>query len=65
MYGAPVLYKALRALLQAARGGRAVVVSLRELHDLDILFDVVVKMEGRRATGLRGPGGRVGEAVQC
>jgi hypothetical protein len=65
MYGAPVLYTALRALLHLARSGRAVVVSLRELRDLDILFDVIVRMEGRRATGLRGPGGRIGEAVQC
>ena len=65
MYGVPVLYTALRALLHLARSGRAVVVSLRELRDLDILFDVIVRMEGRRATGLRGPGGRIGEAVQC
>jgi hypothetical protein len=52
-------------LLQTARGGRAVVVSLRDLHNLDMLFDVIVKMEERNAVGVRGPGGKIGEKVRC
>jgi hypothetical protein len=31
------------------------VIALRDLHDLDILFDVIVKMEEKNAVGIRGP----------
>jgi circadian clock protein KaiC len=65
LYGPAVLYAVLRNLLQTARGGRAVVISLRDLHDLDILFDVIVKMEEKNAVGIRGPGGKIGEKVKC
>ncbi len=65
LYGPAVLYTVLRILLQTARGGRAVVVSLRDLHDLDMLFDVIVKMEEKNAVGVRGPGGKIGEKVRC
>ncbi|MFP3250126.1 MAG: ATPase domain-containing protein [Thermoproteus sp.] len=65
MYGSSVLYMALRILLQTARGGKAVVVSLRDLHDLDILFDVIVRVEEKSAVGMRGPGGRIGEKITC
>ena len=65
LYGPAVLYTVLRILLQTARGGRAVVVALRDLHDLDILFDVIVKMEEKNAVGIRGPGGKIGEKVRC
>ncbi len=41
------------------------VVSLRDLHDLDMLFDVIVKMEEKNAVGVRGPGGKIGEKVRC
>jgi hypothetical protein len=47
------LYTVLRILLQTARGGRAVVIALRDLHDLDMLFDVIVKMEEKNAAGIR------------
>jgi len=65
LYGPAVLYTVLRILLQTARGGRAVVISLRDLHDLDMLFDVIVKMEEKNAVGVRGPGGKIGEKVKC
>jgi hypothetical protein len=65
LYGPSVLYMVLRILLQMARGGRAVVVSLRELHDLDMLFDVIVKMEERSVIGVRGPQVRIGEKIGC
>jgi KaiC/GvpD/RAD55 family RecA-like ATPase len=65
LYGSAVLYTVLRILLQTARGGKAVVVALRDLHDLDILFDVIVKMEEKNAVGVRGPGGKIGEKVRC
>ena len=65
VYDPQVLYMALRILLQTARGGRAVVVMLRNLHNLDILFDVILKMEERSVVGVRGPGGRTGERVRC
>jgi ABC-type uncharacterized transport system ATPase subunit len=55
----------LRILLQTARGGRAVVVSLRDLHNLDMLFDVIVQMEERGVIGVRGPQGRIGEKIGC
>jgi circadian clock protein KaiC len=41
------------------------VISLRDLHDLDMLFDVIVKMEEKNAVGIRGPGGKIGEKVKC
>jgi len=65
LYGPSVLYTELRILLQMARGGRAVVVSLRDLHDLDMLFDVIVQMEERSVIGIRGPQGRIGEKIKC
>ncbi len=65
LYGPAVLYMVLRILLQTARGGKAVVVSLRDLHNLDMLFDVIVKMEEKNAVGIRGPGGKIGEKVRC
>ncbi len=65
LYGTTVLYTVLRILLQTARGGRAVVISLRDLHDLDMLFDVIVKMEEKNAVGIRGLGGKIGEKVKC
>jgi circadian clock protein KaiC len=65
LYGPSVLYTVLRILLQTARGGRAVVVSLRELHDLDMLFDVIVEMEERSVIGVRGPQRRIGEKIGC
>jgi len=65
LHGPAVLYTVLRILLQTARGGRAVVISLRDLHDLDILFDVIVKIEEKNAVGIRGPGGKIGEKVKC
>jgi circadian clock protein KaiC len=65
LYGPAVLYTVLRILLQTARGGRAVVVSLRDLHDLDMLFDVIVKIEEKNVVGIRGPGGKIGEKVRC
>jgi len=65
LYGPAVLYTVLRILLQTARRGRAVVVSLRDLHNLDMLFDVIVKMEEKNAVGIRGPGGKIGEKVRC
>jgi hypothetical protein len=55
LYGPAVLYTVLRILLQTARGGRAVVISLRDLHDLDILFDVIVKMEEKTPWVSGGP----------
>jgi circadian clock protein KaiC len=60
LYGPAVLH----ILFQTARGGGAVVVSLRDLHDPDMLFDVIVKMEERNAVGIRGPGGKIGEKVR-
>ena len=65
VYGPQVLYMVLRILLQTARRGRAVVVSLRDLHGLDMLFDVIVNVEERSVVGVRGPGGRIGEKVRC
>jgi hypothetical protein len=65
LYGPSVLYTVLRILLQMARGGRTVVVSLRDLHDLDMLFDVIVQMEERSVIGVRGPQGRIGEKIKC
>ena len=65
LYGPSVLYTVLRILLQTARGGRAVVVSLRDLHDLDMLFDVIVQMEERSVIGVRGPQGKIGEKIKC
>jgi circadian clock protein KaiC len=65
LYGPSVLYTVLRILLQTAGGGRAVVVSLGELHDLDMLFDVIVNMEERSVIGVRGPHGRIGEKIGC
>jgi len=65
LYGPSVLYTVLRILLQMARGGRAVVVSLRNLHNLDMLFDVIVRMEERSVIGVRGPQGRIGEKIKC
>jgi circadian clock protein KaiC len=65
LYGPAVLHMVLRILFQTARGGRAVVVSLRDLHDPDMLFDVIVKMEERNAVSVRGPGGKIGEKVWC
>jgi len=65
IYSPQVLYSVIRILLQTARGGRAVVVSLRDLHDLDMLFDVIVNVEERSVVGVRGPGGRIGEKVRC
>jgi hypothetical protein len=59
LYGPSVLYTVLRILLQTARDGKAVVVSLRDLHGLDTLFDVIVKMEERSVIGVRGPQGRI------
>ena len=52
-------------MLQTARRGRAVVISLRDLHDLDMLFDVIAKMKGKNAVGIRRPGGKIGEKVRC
>jgi hypothetical protein len=40
-------------------------VSLRDLHDLDMLFDVIMKMEEKNAVGVRKPGGKIGEKVKC
>jgi KaiC/GvpD/RAD55 family RecA-like ATPase len=65
LYGSSVLHMVLRILLQVARGGRAVVVSLRDLHGLDMLFDVIVKMEERSVIGVRGPQVRIGEKIGC
>ena len=65
LYGPAVMYAVLRILLQTARGGRAVVVSLRDLHNLDMLFDVIVQMEERGIIGVRGPQGRIGEKIKC
>ncbi len=65
LYGPAVLYTVLRILLQTARSGKAVMVSLRDLHDLDVLFDVIVKMEEKNAVGIRGLGGKIGEKVKC
>jgi circadian clock protein KaiC len=65
LYGPDVLHMVLRILFQTARGGRAVVISLRDLHDLDMLFDVIVKMEEKNAMGVRGPSGKIGEKVRC
>ena len=65
LYGPSVLYTVLRILLQTARGGRSVVVSLRDLHNLDMLFDVIVRMEERSVIGVRGPQGRIGERIKC
>jgi len=65
LYGPQVLYMILRILLQTARGGRAIVVSLRDLHGLDMLFDIIVKVEERSVVGIRGPGGRMGEKIRC
>jgi hypothetical protein len=48
-----------------ARGGRTVVVSLRDLHNLDMLFDVIVRMEERSVIGVRGPQVRIGEKIGC
>jgi len=52
-------------LLQTARRGRSVVISLRDLHDLDMLFDVIAKMKEKNAAGIMGPGGKIGEKVRC
>ena len=65
LYGPAVLYTVLRILLQTARGGKAVVISLRYLHDLDMLFDVIVRMEEKNAVGVREPGGKIEEKVRC
>ncbi|WP_148682442.1 RAD55 family ATPase [Pyrobaculum neutrophilum] len=65
LYGIQLLYTAVRTLLKLARTGRAVVVSLRDLYDLDVLFDVIVKIEDRAVTGVRAPGGKIGERVRC
>ncbi len=65
LYGPAVLYTVLRILSQMARSGKAVVVALRDLHNLDMLFDVIVKMEEKNAVGIRGPGGKIGEKVRC
>ena len=40
-------------------------VSLRDLHGLDMLFDIIVKVEERSVVGIRGPGGRMGEKMRC
>ena len=65
LYGRAVLYTVLRILLQTARGGRAVVVTLRDLRNLDALFDVIVKIEEKNAVGIKRPGGKIGEKVRC
>lgn len=65
LYGPSVLYMVLRTLRLMARGGRAVVVSLRNLHNLDMLFDVIVQMEERSVIGVRGPQVRIGEKIRC
>ncbi len=40
-------------------------ISLRDLHDLDVLFNVVVKTEEKNAVGIRRLGGKIGEKVRC
>lgn len=65
LYGEQLLYSTLQTLLRVARSGPAVVISLRDLHDLDVLFDVIVNVENRRVTGVRAPSGRIGEKVEC
>jgi hypothetical protein len=64
-YGPAVLYMVLCILFQTAGDGRSTVVALRDLHDLDMMFDVIVKMEEKNAVGLRGPSGKMGEKVKC
>jgi len=65
LYGLAVAYTVLRIQLQTARGGKAIVVSLRDLHNLDTLFDVVVNIEEKNAVDIRGPGGKIGERIRC
>ncbi|ABL88936.1 hypothetical protein Pisl_1787 [Pyrobaculum islandicum DSM 4184] len=65
LYGEQLLYSTLQTLLRVARSGPAVVISLRDLHDLDVLFDVIVNVENRTVTSVRAPGGKIGEKVKC
>lgn len=64
LYDRRMLYGTLRILGKMARRGVAVVVSLRDIRDVDILFDVVVQVDKDKIEAVRTPVGKAGE-VKC
>lgn len=60
LYGRHTLITTLRILGKMARRGIAVVTSLRDIQNVDILFDVVVQVNKDKIEAIRSPVGRGG-----
>ncbi|MEZ0319566.1 MAG: ATPase domain-containing protein [Pyrobaculum sp.] len=63
-YGKETLYTAFQLLHKISRMNIAVVVSLRDLHEADMVFDVIIRVSEAGVEAVRSPLGRRGP-VRC